>query len=303
MGEDFLIIDRQRYVPGVGTLDLLCVDPTGRLVIIELKRDRSPREAVAQALDYASWLDSISEEQLHENVSQFLKRPFADVFLEHFHKKVPAIAPQNHRVILVASRLDSAAERIINYLSERHGVDINAVFFKYAKLQNQHEILVRSVLVSDEVRKTQVSGGYQRSQTELLAMATERQTTALVEICRRMNTVWEEEGTAGYGGSFRYWAETPTGKSKVVFGINVSGKRLDAPAGQLDVWIAAASLAEVTGVSEKEIRLKLEHDRQRNPPQQIDYVIRLESPDQAEKLVKQLQAWASNKREKAVATS
>src|SRR5271170_1347567 len=57
LGDDLLIIARQKYVPGVGQLDLLAIQSNGELVIVELKRDKAPREAVAQALDYASWLD------------------------------------------------------------------------------------------------------------------------------------------------------------------------------------------------------------------------------------------------------
>src|SRR5437016_9357031 len=64
MGDDLLIIARQRDLPGVGTLDLFGIDGTGKLVIVELKRNKTPREAVAQALHYASWLDTATEEQI-----------------------------------------------------------------------------------------------------------------------------------------------------------------------------------------------------------------------------------------------
>lgn len=37
-----------------GPLDILAIDESGDLVIIELKRDQLPREALAQAVDYAS---------------------------------------------------------------------------------------------------------------------------------------------------------------------------------------------------------------------------------------------------------
>jgi len=36
-----------------GRIDLLAIAPDGALVIIEIKRGRTPREVVAQALDYA----------------------------------------------------------------------------------------------------------------------------------------------------------------------------------------------------------------------------------------------------------
>ena len=58
LGDDLLVIDRQREIRGVGIFDLLCIDAAGKVVIVELKRDQTPREAVAQALHYASWLDA-----------------------------------------------------------------------------------------------------------------------------------------------------------------------------------------------------------------------------------------------------
>lgn len=40
------------------------MDREGELVIIELKRDKTPREVVAQALDYASWVEKLSYETI-----------------------------------------------------------------------------------------------------------------------------------------------------------------------------------------------------------------------------------------------
>lgn len=153
LGDDLLIIDRQRIIEGIGRLDLLGIDGTGKLVIVELKRDLTPREAVAQALDYASWLNSVEEDDILWFAAEYLGQPLPEAFEEHFEEELPPIDCQNHRIILATPRLDASAERIINYLATRYGMDVNAVFFKYAKLSNDREILVRSVLVPDEIKK------------------------------------------------------------------------------------------------------------------------------------------------------
>src|SRR5258706_16450092 len=75
LGEDLLVIAKQLTVKNVGRLDLLCIDATGALVIVELKRDQSPRETVAQALDYASWLDSADAEVVEQAAGRFLHKP------------------------------------------------------------------------------------------------------------------------------------------------------------------------------------------------------------------------------------
>lgn len=53
LGEDIAIIGEQVQTAS-GPMDFLGIDSSGNTVIIELKRDRLPREALVQAIDYAS---------------------------------------------------------------------------------------------------------------------------------------------------------------------------------------------------------------------------------------------------------
>ena len=53
IGTDIAVIGRQ-VMSKSGSIDLLGIDKSGNLVIIEIKRDKLPREALAQAIDYAS---------------------------------------------------------------------------------------------------------------------------------------------------------------------------------------------------------------------------------------------------------
>ena len=50
-----LIIGRQVRTDLGGFIDLLGVDREGNVVVVELKRDRTPRDVVAQALEYAAF--------------------------------------------------------------------------------------------------------------------------------------------------------------------------------------------------------------------------------------------------------
>ena len=111
LGEDMIVLDRQREISGVGRLDLLMMDASGKLVIVELKRDVSPREAVAQALDYASWLDDATEEEIRAYAGEYLGKDLDEDFEEHFHTEPPDWVCQNHRILIVAARLDASAER------------------------------------------------------------------------------------------------------------------------------------------------------------------------------------------------
>ena len=53
---DILLIGRQVPTTYGKFVDLLAIDANGHLVVIELKRNRTPREVVAQLLDYGSWV-------------------------------------------------------------------------------------------------------------------------------------------------------------------------------------------------------------------------------------------------------
>src|SRR5258707_3219376 len=84
LGLDLLIIGREVVIADRGRIDLLAIDEDGNLSILELKRDRTPREIIAQVLDYASWVVTLSTRQVHEIAFRFLKKHLAFAFNEHF---------------------------------------------------------------------------------------------------------------------------------------------------------------------------------------------------------------------------
>jgi len=66
---DLKLVGRQTDVPG-GALDLLGVDGDGNLVVFELKRGVLNREAVAQIIDYTSYLSYLEPEELSRHISE-----------------------------------------------------------------------------------------------------------------------------------------------------------------------------------------------------------------------------------------
>ena len=55
-----MLLGRQIQTDNGKYIDLLAVDSEGSLVVIELKRNRTPREVVAQVLDYAYWVQNLA---------------------------------------------------------------------------------------------------------------------------------------------------------------------------------------------------------------------------------------------------
>lgn len=149
LGLDLLIIGRQLRTSSGGKIDLLAIDQQGDLVILEVKRDRTPREVVAQALDYASWIENLPPVEVGEVAQKYLERPLADSFRERFGTSLPEIVNNDHRMVIVASELDDSSERIVQYLANRHSININVVFFSCFR-QGQKEFVGRAWLLDPE---------------------------------------------------------------------------------------------------------------------------------------------------------
>jgi hypothetical protein len=258
LGEDLLIISQQKEVDGVGRLDLLAIDEQGKLVIIELKRDKAPREVVAQALDYASWVDSLSEEEVKRIAENFLEQSLDDAFFARFPEaELPAISPQSHRILIVAACLDDSAERIINYLVQRHSVGINAVFFNYAKLANNTEILSRSILVPDAIAER--SKGLPKIKLdEINEAADRRKVLPLIAPFREIlvgtaENYLSEVVSGGLGGSLKYMRKAVSGRLSLAIRLNVCGDNHSVD-GQLLLQFRPTVLSDILGISEDEAR-------------------------------------------------
>ena len=131
LGMDLAIIGRQVHTEFGGKIDLLAIDRQANCVILELKRGRTPREVVAQLLDYASWVKDLGYNELDQIAQGYQQRSMAAIFQEVFGDTIPETVNDAHNMIVVASHLDDSSERIISYLSEEYSVSINAVFFSF----------------------------------------------------------------------------------------------------------------------------------------------------------------------------
>jgi hypothetical protein len=131
LGVDLLLIGRQVATGHGGIVDLLAIDSEANLVVLELKRDKTPREIVAQALDYASSVNDFSYEQLETLTKDFTGKALSEAFNDRYGFPLPPTVNASHSIIILASVLDDSSERIVEYLSEQYGVPINVLFFTF----------------------------------------------------------------------------------------------------------------------------------------------------------------------------
>jgi hypothetical protein len=157
LSPQLMLVGRQVSTSYGKFIDMLAMDIAGNLSIIELKKNRTPREVVAQLLDYASWVQSLSYEEIaviysEKNQGRKLEEGFDDAF----DMSLPEQINQNHELIVVASELDPSTERIINYLADNYGVPINAVFFRFFR-DDGRDYLARTWLIDPEEAERKVS--------------------------------------------------------------------------------------------------------------------------------------------------
>lgn len=147
---DLLSIGRQVTTEFGKRIDLLAIDEQGDLHVIELKRDKTPRDVVAQALEYGFWIRGLSTEDV---VALFARHHdggrLETAFSNHFGVDFPEQINTDHHLAIVATEMTTSTEQIVDYL-RGYGVPINVLFFEYL-LDDGREFLARSWLSDPDI--------------------------------------------------------------------------------------------------------------------------------------------------------
>lgn len=152
MGQRLLLIGRQVPTAHGGFIDLLAIDGEGVVHVLELKRDRTPRDVVAQTLDYGSWVAGLSRADIVAIFADY--RPgvaFEEVFAGEFGGAPPEELNAAQILTIVAASVDPATERIVRFLNEGFGVPVNVVFFRHFEDRGS-SFLARTWLVDQDAQ-------------------------------------------------------------------------------------------------------------------------------------------------------
>jgi hypothetical protein len=147
LSEEWMLIGRQESTGYRGTIDLLAIAPDSSLVLLELKRDKTPRDVVAQSLDYASWVEQLQPADISAIYARYSGgKNLATEFATRFDVPLDeSNINASHQIIIVASSLDASTERIVDYLNRRD-VPINVLCFQVFS-SNDGQIISRSWLI------------------------------------------------------------------------------------------------------------------------------------------------------------
>ncbi len=139
------IVGRQVQLDG-GALDLLAFDGQDRWVVIEIKRGRLYRDALAQALDYSSSIAALGADELRAKLQSDLAQ-FGDP--EELSRNVQRLLKDEGErrevaVLLVGVGVDSGLERIADFLGSL-GVSVRVVSFEVFEPDGGPRLLIREV--------------------------------------------------------------------------------------------------------------------------------------------------------------
>lgn len=159
-GVDLLVIGQQVPTAFGGFIDILALDVEARVHVLELKRDRTPRDVVAQTLDYGAWCQSLTAAALEEIFVESYSNGegLEAAFQEKFGIPMPDAVNAQQQFTIVASELDPASDRIVEFLAETYAVPINAVFFRHFH-DDGREYLARTWLLDPTETEAKSSRG------------------------------------------------------------------------------------------------------------------------------------------------
>jgi hypothetical protein len=152
LGNDIVIIGEQVNTRS-GVIDFLGIDTNGNPIVIELKRNKLPRESLAQAIDYASDIATWDAEKYSEVCLKYTSKTLEDYLAEKIEgKDIDEFAiSQSIRILLVGFSIEESLSRMIEWLSNTYSISINAIILNYIKTNGGEELLSRTVIIPEEI--------------------------------------------------------------------------------------------------------------------------------------------------------
>lgn len=154
---ELLIIGREVLTDQGAKIDLLGVDSAGDVIVVELKRGRTPRDTVAQALEYAAFAERLDVNQL-EAISQTYMNDeslnFAEHHRQHFElRESDAVAfNKNQRIVIVGQDITARIRQTAQFLNSK-GVSVTCVEFVFFQAQDGSRLFSQEIVVDEESRR------------------------------------------------------------------------------------------------------------------------------------------------------
>jgi hypothetical protein len=149
-----LMIGRQVSTNLGSLIDLLAIDKEGNTAILELKRDKTPRDVIAQALEYASWVESLKYESLEQILRDYLGND--TLSLLEYHRGFFKLDANNgvsfnkeQRIVIVGYDIRPEIRQSANFLRKK-GIKTTCIEFNYFKNASTEQLMTADIVVGRE---------------------------------------------------------------------------------------------------------------------------------------------------------
>ena len=146
-----LVIGRQVTTNLNSVIDLLGIDPKGDLVVIELKRGRTPRETLAQVLEYASYAARLDAGQLEGIFRQYIQDEAMN--LAQYHREYFELGAEeaitfnkNQQAVIVGQAITPEIRQTTVYL-RRGGFKVTCIEFCLFETEDKRRLFSSEIVV------------------------------------------------------------------------------------------------------------------------------------------------------------
>ena len=221
------LVGRQTETPS-GPLDLLGVDEDGRLVIFELKRGTLTREAVAQIVDYASYLAGLPPKDMDSLITNSSGKygidrfdSFATWYEVQFGKSLTTIGKP--KMVLVGLGVDDRARRMVEFLAKG---DIEMSMITFQGFNNGGEVfLARQVEVAQkptaESSKASKAANLQKLLKRVKTSGAESYFNEAASLIRSTMNPYEWPNQTGYGYYLQDATDSGTPSNRAYLSISI----------------------------------------------------------------------------------
>jgi hypothetical protein len=149
-----LIIGKQIQTNLNAYIDLLAVDKEGDIAVLELKRDRTPRETLAQAFEYISFAERLDYEELNSLFQSY----FVDetTSLSEYHRKYFELGEEesvsfnkDQRIVIIGQEITPSIRETAKYFRKK-GFKVSCIEFTFFKMETGEELLSTEIVVGLE---------------------------------------------------------------------------------------------------------------------------------------------------------
>ena len=149
LGNDIYIIGREVRTVDGNFIDLLGLNQNGDTIIIEIKKEQTPRKVIGQILEYAEWINSIGSDELNKiaKIKHPTKFPSLWEKYKSDYNEIPAFN-EHQLLFIIAEKIDPITEKLARYL-RKNSLDIFCMELNFYE-QDGHRFCDTKMIVGKE---------------------------------------------------------------------------------------------------------------------------------------------------------